>query len=193
MTRDELLWLYDENHLSMMDIAVKFNCSVNKVVYWMDKHGIERRSRSEAMYHKNNPFGDPFAVQPVDTMEKAILYGMGIGLYWGEGTKANKYDVRLGNTDPKLLKTFMKFLIDLFGVSKDDMRFGLQIFTDIDPQEALVYWTRVLDVRRDQFYKPHITISGSIGTYRVRSQYGVVTVYYHRKKLRDILVKMLPR
>jgi hypothetical protein len=118
---------------------------------------------------------------------------VGIGLYWGEGNKANKYAVRLGNTDPELIKVFMKFLVEIFDVKVNDMRFQLQTFTDIDTETALHYWTKVLKVDKSQFYKVHVTISGSIGTYKKRSKYGVVTVYYHNKKLRDILVEMLPR
>jgi hypothetical protein len=87
---------------------------------------------------------------------------------------------------------FMRFLIELFGVDKDDLRFSLQIFSDIDPEEALMYWTHELGADRSQFYKPTVTISGSLGTYR-RSLYGVVTINYLNKKLRDILVGMLPR
>lgn len=192
IAKDKLKLLYISNGSSMQEIAVELECSVHKVVYWMDRHQIRRRTISEAIYQKHNPNGDPFVVKPIVTMADAELLGMGIGLYWGEGTKANKHSVRLGNTDPALLRKFMEFLIELFGVSKQDMKFGLQIFTDINPEEALAFWTRALEVSPSQFYKIHVTISGSLGTYKRKSSYGVVTVYFHNKKLRDILVGMLP-
>lgn len=184
---------YVVDRKSMQEIALLLGCSQHKVVYYMDKHGIKRRSRSEAIYQKHNPGGDPFKVKSVVSMADAKLLGVGLGLYWGEGTKANKYSVRLGNTDPELIKTFMTFLTELFGVRMEDMRFGLQIFTDIDPEDALEYWVGKLGVKPSQFYKITGTISGSIGTYRKKSAYGVVTLYYNNKKLRDILVDMLPR
>jgi hypothetical protein len=158
----------------------------------MNKFGIERRPISEAIYQKHNPNGDPFKIKPIETIEDARLHGLGIGLYWGEGNKKNKYSVRLGNTDPMLLQSFIDFLVTLYGVSKENMRFGLQLFSDINPDEALIYWTKRLGIKPSQFYKITVTISGSLGTYRQKSQYGVVTVYYHNKKLRDILVGMLP-
>ena len=185
--------LYTTDKLSMMEIANKLDCSHNQVVYWMHKYEIGRRSISDAIYQQHNPNGDPFSIQPADTVEKAKLFGLGIGLYWGEGNKANKYAIRLGNTDAELLNTFMRFLIEVFSVKREDMRFQLQTFTDIDTNEALDYWTRALSVEKSQFYKVHVTISGSIGTYKNKSKYGVVTVYYHNKHLRDILVEMLPR
>lgn len=159
----------------------------------MDTYDIPRRSISEAIYQKHNPYGDPFKVKAIKTRDEAKLLGLGLGLYWGEGTKANKHAVRLGNTDPDLLNIFIRFLVELFGVDKDRCRFSLQIFTDINPRLAMDYWTEMLDVKPSQFYKIHVTISGSLGTYRRKSQYGVVTVHFHNKKLRDIINNMLPR
>ncbi len=185
--------LYGEDGKSMAEIASRLGCSANTVDYWMRIHKIPKRSISDAIYMKHNPDGDPFIMPKIQTMQQAELYGLGIGLYWGEGTKANKYAVRLGNTDPELLKMFKRFLVELFGINPQDLRYSLQIFTDIDQKEALRYWYEQLEAIPSQFYKVHVTISGSIGTYRKKSQYGVVTIYYHNKKLRDILVKMLPR
>ncbi|MBC7746370.1 hypothetical protein H7Y40_00095 [Pedobacter sp.] len=185
--------LYNDDLLSMSQIARQFNCSDSKIVYWMKKYGIERRSISTAVYQRHNPEGDPFKIPSIKTMEQAELFGIGLGLYWGEGTKANLDSVRLGNTDPKLLKTFIRFLTEIYGVPKEKLRFGLQIFTDIDSEEALRYWIDELGVEASQFYRITVTISGSIGTYRNKSQYGVVTVYCNNKKLRDILVGLLPR
>lgn len=192
-TKEQLSKLYIEEKLSMKQIATIRNCSTNSVLHWMEKYGIQRRSISDAVYQRCNPNGDPFTVNPVITLEDAELYGKGIGLYWGEGNKLNKYSVRLGNSDPELINTFMNFLIRFFGVKKSDFRFSLQIFTDIRAEDAFNYWTKRLGVPRTSFGQAHVTASGSIGTYTKRCLYGVVTVYYHNKKLRDIIVGLLPR
>jgi hypothetical protein len=185
--------LYTHKKCSMSEIAKRMKCSVHTVQYWMKKFGIPSRSRSDAAYLKHNPNGDPFLWSPPRTQADHILYGLGIGLYWGEGTKSCKTSVRLGNTDPALLKAFMKFLVRFFRVCHDDFRFGLQIFNDIDPEVALKYWMKILHVKREQFHKKVIVSkSGSMGTYRKKSAYGVVTVHYHNSKLRNILVSRLP-
>lgn len=191
--KHQLTKLYIEEKASMMDIAISLGCSLNKVAYWMDKYNISRRSISAAIYHRHNPKGDPFFIKPINTKEEAKLLGIGIGLYWGEGNKANKYSVRLGNTDPALINMFVKFLVELCGVPKHRLRFGLQIFTDTDPEAALNFWIEQLGVEASQFMKIIVTISGSIGTYRTKSEHGVITVYFHNKKLRDTIVGMLPR
>ncbi len=177
----------------MQEIALELGCSVNKVVYWMDRYQIKRRTISDAIYNKHNPNGDPFDIKPIRNRSDAKLLGLGLGLYWGEGNKRNKYSVRLGNTDPALLNTFILFLTELCGVKRERLKFGLQIFSDTDPKVALDYWIQELNVRDSQFYKVTVTISGSVGTYRHKSSYGVVTVHFHNKKLRDIINAMLPR
>jgi hypothetical protein len=68
----------------------------------------------------------------------------------------------------------------------------MHIFTDIDIKEAYNYWIKKLRIKKEQFYKPVITETGKLGTYRKKSRYGVVTVYYCNKKLRDLLIDNLP-
>lgn len=190
--KETLEQLYLRDGHSMKKIATELGFSVNKIAYWMDKHNIKRRTISDAIYKIHNPEGDPFTIKNFSNMAEAQLYGLGIGLFWGEGNKADKYSVRIGNTDPEIIKTFMQFLSVFFEVPKERLRFSLQIFTDIDSTAALRFWTRHLSVDSSQFYKITVTISGSLGTYRKKSQYGVVTLYYHNKKLRDIIVGLLP-
>lgn len=175
----------------MKDISRIFHCSSSKIKYWMMKYGIEIRSISEAIYLKNNPDGDPFDFKEPKNIDGAILFGLGIGLYWGEGTKASKDSVRLGNTDPNLIKKFIEFLIRFFSIKKEDLKFGLQIFTDINIDKALNFWIKELGVNRNQFYKPTVTISGSIGSYKKKSEFGVLQVLYHNKKLRNLLYNKL--
>lgn len=179
--------LYINKQQSAHDIALETGCSEQKIHYWLRKYKIPKRSISEAIYIKHNPGGDPFSIKDIKTMKDALLFGIGVGLYWGEGTKSNTHAIRLGNTDPRLMRKFIAFLKILYGVREDQLRFGLQVFSDMDPRKALLYWCRELGVTHSQFQKVVVTRARSIGTYRKKSQYGVLTVYYHNKKLRDIL------
>lgn len=184
--------LYLERGKSMKDIALYLDCSVHKVSYAMERCGINARSRGEAMYVKRNPEGDPFAFKEPATVEEGILFGMGLGLYWGEGTKADKVSLRLGNTDPNLIEKFVEFLETIFAIRREHLRFGLQIFTDIDPAVAMDFWAKTIKINKHQFYKVTVTKSRGRGTCRKKVPYGVLTVYYHNKKLRDLLVSKLP-
>lgn len=188
ITKQQLEDLYFEKGMSMMEISKHLGCSHHKIAYWMGEYKIKRRSISDAVYLKSNPNGDPFSIKPPETAEELILFGLGVGLYWGEGNKAHQNAVRLGNTDPELLKLYILFLTELCGVKKESLKFDLQIFSDINVNSALSYWARELNVKSEQFFKPRVTISGSIGTYRKKSKHGVVTIYFGNTKLRNVIV-----
>lgn len=159
----------------------------------MKHHGIGRRSISEGVYVKRNPKGDPFRIIAPKNFDDAILYGVGLGLYWGEGTKANKHSVRLGNTDPKLIKKFILFLERCFGVARTDLRFGIQIFSTMSFSEAETFWRKELRVSKKQFMKTVITSARGTGTYGRKIKHGVLTVYFHNKKMRDLLVSRIEK
>lgn len=193
MIAEELLRdMYLEQKLSMKVIADKLGYSRRGVQYWMNKHGIPVRTVSEAVYQWHNPDGDPFVFRRPKTKKEAELFGMGLGLFWGEGTKSNMHAIRLGNSDPRLIKKFMEFLFTFFEVKRSDLRFGLQLFTDIDIKQALEFWVKELEVEPTQFFRPTITISGSIGTYRKKSKFGVITVHYSNTKARKKLQEIMP-
>ena len=184
---------YTDEKKSVAQIAKILHRGETTVNYWIRKHGIRKRNISEAVYLKNNPNGDPFEVIVPNNLYLAELKGFGLGLYWGEGNKKNKNSIKLGNTDPRLIKKFIEFLMKILGVKKKDLRFSLQVFSDICPQEAKKYWIDFLKVNPEQFsQKITVTESGKIGTYKEKNKHGVLIVYYHNTKLRNILVEMLP-
>ena len=89
MLKKEMLFhLYCGEKKSMQEIADRLNYSLHTVSYWMQKYKIPIRSRSEATYVRRNPGGDPFLFHKPITPEEIKLFGLGIGLYWGEGNKA---------------------------------------------------------------------------------------------------------
>ena len=109
LNKTTLKQLYGKG-LSMSEIAQIQQCSVHKIVYWMNKYRIDRRSRSEALYRRLNPFGDPFQIKNNLTQKDLFLKGLGLGIYWGEGNKVSPYVISVTNTDPFMLQSFILFL-----------------------------------------------------------------------------------
>lgn len=183
--KGDLIQMYLNNRMSMKEIADRLHCSVNKVQYWKNFHKIKSRSRSEATYIKANPSGDPFKIVKPLTKDQYFLLGMGLGLWWGEGNKRNMTAVRLGNTDPDLIIRFVDFLINICGVQSTKIRYGLQVFSDVDKDEAKLFWKQKLNITDAQFF-PKVVVSESKkkGTYREKNKYGVLTVYVSNVKLR---------
>ena len=189
MIKKEILEdLYLNKNFSMKEISTKLGFSTNKISYWMKFHGIKRRSISEGVYVKNNPKGDPFLFSKPKIENSSFLFGLGLGLYWGEGTKANKYSVRLGNTDPKLILWFIKFLKEFFSIDKEDLRFGLQVFSNMPEDKVLDFWVKELKVSKEQFMKVVVTDKRGVGTYTRKIEHGVLTVYFHNIKMRNLLI-----
>ncbi len=183
--------LYLLEKKSVSEIAKLLGCSEHKINYWMEKCVIPKRSISDAMYIKNNPNGDPFFFRPPRNIADAKLFGLGLGLYWGEGTKADKNQVKIGNSNPGLIRKFMEFLDTFYGVKRDTLKFHLHVFSDIKVQEAKSFWVKSLGITQSQFYKPTVTKTGKLGTYRKKSMYGVLTLYFSNTKLRNILVGLI--
>lgn len=191
ISKEKLIKWYVHEKMSANEIADDLDCSQNKVNYWIKKHGIEKRSISEAMYVKNNPDGDPFESPEITNTDDAFLYGLGLGLYWGEGTKSDEHAVRLGNTDPNLIKAFIRFLERIYSVDKSRLRFGLQIFSEMDKREAKAFWVNHLNVSDDQFWKVVKTPSRGKGTYRKKVEHGVLTIYFSNVKLRNMICEKI--
>ena len=186
-TKNQLKLLYLSKKHSSKEISKILGFSCKKIDYWLKVYKIQKRSISEAIYLKHNPDGDPFVLRKFKFEQKSFLYGLGLGLYWGEGNKANKNSIRLGNSNPKLIKGFMDFLEGIYGVKKEDLRFWLQIFGDIDKNIALEFWANELSVPKSQFMTPVVSKLRGNGTYRNKSQHGVLTVCFHTTKLRNII------
>lgn len=60
---------YIRNKKSVHYIAKLRRCSEGKVNYWLSKHGIKKRSISDAVYAKCNPNGDPFSLRTIHKNE----------------------------------------------------------------------------------------------------------------------------
>jgi hypothetical protein len=173
---------------SVSSIAKLLNYSENKVNYWISRHGIPKRTIADALYLKKNPGGDPFKKPDIIRKKDLVLYGLGLGLFWGEGFKKSKNAVRLGNTDPKLIKTFLLFLERIYKIDKTKLRFGIQIFEDLKVGLVRNYWIKELQIKKSQIF-PTIVVSPSRkkGTYRQKSRYGVLTVYFGNTRLKQVL------
>ncbi|OGI65544.1 hypothetical protein A3A95_02895 [Candidatus Nomurabacteria bacterium RIFCSPLOWO2_01_FULL_39_18] len=179
--------LYITKKLSSADIARKFSCSETKINYWLAFHKIKKRTISEAIYQKNNPKGDPFLFNRPRTRNQMFLFGLGLGLYWGEGTKRNLHMVRLGNSDPQLIKKFIDFLVDIYNINKKRLRFQLQIYDDLNSNELLKFWAKYLSVKNTQFSKTTILKRRGKGTYLEKMKYGVIIVGFGNVKLRNLI------
>lgn len=190
---EPLFDLYVNKKQSSAQISKLYKCSENKVNYWLQKYNIKKRTISDAIYQLKNPLGDPFLVELPKTLQQGILFGLGLGIYWGEGLKRGNVGMRLTNTDVRMVKKFIDFLEEFFNIDKNRLRFSLQIFEDLHPKEALNYWRRELGIKKEQFYKTIISEVRGKGTYKYKSEHGVIIVYFNNTKLKKIILEMIEK
>jgi transposase len=190
LNRDQLRTSYNSG-LSMSEIAKYLNCSIHKVVYWMEKYSIKRRSLSEATYLKANPDGDPFSIKNRFNAKDMFLYGLGVGIYWGEGDKKSKNAVRVTNTDPGIIKTFRRFLLDICGLKKRKLLYNLIAFNDSNLEVVRNFWVKELKISPEKFGKIVQIPSQGKGTHKKKSKHGVCILIVCNMKLKDWMMKQI--
>lgn len=176
---------------SMWEISQELHCSVHKIAYWMNKHKIIRRSQSDATYVKRNPLGNPFLVKNNLSPEEKFLFGLGLGIYWGEGEKVSRSAIRVANTNPTLLRTFILFLQVICQIQIQKLSYSIVCFNDSNPTTAKNYWAKELGILPDKFGKIVQIAPQGKGSYKRKSLYGVCTVTFSNIKLKEWLLNEL--
>ncbi len=107
----------------------------------------------------------------------------GLYLYWGEGTKSAPCTVAVANTDPDVLKFFLRWLNE-FGVKNNQVSVVLHLYKDMDYDVERVFWSKYLKVPQSCFKKPYIKDSKlSDLTYKNGFGHGTCNVRYFKKDL----------
>jgi len=86
---------------------------------------------------------------------KRDLFVGGLFLYWGEGSKSRMTELRMANTDPGVIKAFIKWLI-LLGIKRSKIKIRLYLYRDMNIREELLFWKNELSISPKQFLRPHI-------------------------------------
>ena len=116
------------------------------------------------------------------------LFISGVMIYWGEGDKNPKNPVRISNTDPRMLKIFVKFLTICCRVSKDKIKGYVIIYPDLKEETCRVYWSQKMDISISNFYKTqHI-----IGRHKTkRLGYGIGVVSVGSRQIKEKILKWI--
>lgn len=185
MTDKRIITKYNKGS-SIKEIALNSGFSTRRVRDVLIKNGIKRRSVKEAIYMKANPDGDPFRLLESLTPEEEHLKAMALALYLTEGTIRHRNSIRLSNSNPGIVKIFVKFLKIICGVPADKIKASLIVYPDVDIEKAKVYWANFLDLPVKQFTKTTVLEARINGT-KKHSEIGTLTVYVHNAKLLEII------
>ncbi len=114
--------------------------------------------------------------QKIGKLSKRELFLAGLFLYWAEGSKTTNASVGLTNTNPSMLKFYIRWL-ELFGITNKDLKVSLHLYSDMNIKKQEKYWSKQLHIPTSQFRKSYIkkTLSTSI-TYHNGFGQGTCTV-----------------
>ncbi len=121
-----------------VDILPKYRLVLNK------KQGGSK-ARSEDLWIKSKKDANNI-IKELKLRDKIFLL---IGIYWGEGTKK---ELNIINSDPVLLRAFLNFIKEI-GVTKNRIKASIRLYDDINQNEAINYWSNILELNKNQFFK----------------------------------------
>jgi transcriptional regulator with XRE-family HTH domain len=124
----------------------------------------------------------------IGNLSKRDLFLAGLFLYWGEGTKASNSSVVLTNTNPAMLKFFIRWL-RLFGIKNKDLKVKLHLYSDMNIKKSLDFWSKELKIPISQFRKSYIkkTSLKSI-TYKNGFGKGTCCVMFDNRDLWEYII-----
>lgn len=118
-----------------------------------------------------------------EELKEDPLFIAGTMLYWGEGDNTHRSSAtRLTNTNPALIRLFVRFLERACCVQKDKMRIELILYPDLDDLTCRRFWSNITSVPESQFYKTqHIKGRSQKRT----SPSGICMVYVSDRVLKE--------
>lgn len=121
----------------------------------------------------------------ISKLSKRDLFIAGIFLYWGEGAKSENSTTALSNTNPAILRFFLKWL-KLFNIDNEKLYITLQLYSDMDIKKEIKFWSKELKLPEYSFKKPYVKTSTLSGiTYKRGFGHGTCNIRIFNRDLAE--------
>lgn len=172
-------WLRD-HPLSKRRIRALRDWSSQRIENYRNTMTRKREERQRSVLHiVDNLIGN---------LSPRELFLSGLFLYWGEGNKTSRYRIALTNTDPVMLKFFLKWLKNIGGdLSK--LKGKIHLYSNMDIDKSVAYWSRTLKVSSSIFRSPYIksSIAKKDSDYKGRFGFGTCSLWIDGRDLEDFV------
>lgn len=126
--------------------------------------------------------------EDIHFLNKREVFVSGFFLYWGEGAKTAPSTLMVSNTDPAVLRFFIRWL-RLFKVPTEKMHVLLHLYKDMDQRKEVLFWSRELKLPTRLFHKPYIKESNlSDITYKNGFGHGTCHIRIYNRELYDYVI-----
>ena len=118
-----------------------------------------------------------------ESLSNRDLLLLGVGLYWGEGYKNGNTEFGFTNSDPEMVRVYLKILKEVYKIEADQLTLKIninQLFAE-NQSEIEKYWQAITKISSDQFTKTTLiqsklnrkyNIDGYKGTIRIKVKRG---------------------
>ena len=100
-------------------------------------------------------------------------------LFWGEGSKSGS-DLRIINSDPELIKVFLKLLRISFSIDESKFRVVLHLHKYHNIEKQKRYWSKITDIPLSAF---KVYLKANTGKNKKEKYQGCVSVRYYDYKI----------
>ncbi len=145
------LWLKD---LPLSKIIKKQNISKAKIK-WSKNISHYNKIRSKKYKKELQKLLKNYS-EKVPSFNKNNLFWIGLSLFWAEGGKKEKWNVRFVNSDPDMIKIILKFFRKICNVKDNKIRLRVYLYSDMDEEKTINYWLKITGIQRKQFWKSQI-------------------------------------
>lgn len=120
-----------------------------------------------------------FQLEKMQFLPDIAYYTAGLMLYLAEGDKKNIGRISIANTDYRTIRFFMRWLEKFMDVDLKRVKVQLHLYETMDIHKEMIFWTKSLDFRIEQFYKPSIRpVLKNSFNYRESYRHGTCSTYY---------------
>jgi hypothetical protein len=121
----------------------------------------------------------------ISKFDKRDLFIAGMFLYWGEGAKSERSTTALSNTDPAMLRFFLKWL-KLFNIDNEKLHITLQLYSDMNINKEIKFWSEELKLPSHLFKRPYVKTSTLAGlTYKRGFGHGTCNIRIFNRDLAE--------
>jgi hypothetical protein len=109
--------------------------------------------------------------ESVPSVSELDLLFLGLGLYWAEGAKNERHAISLTNTDPGIIRAYLKFLRAV-GANTHRLSANLIVHQDVVGAEARQYWSKITGIPLERIYLTWVKSTDN----PVKQKYGTIHV-----------------
>jgi len=178
--------LYYDREFSAREISEKLGVSMSVVYKFMIRHKLKRRNSHESnlVYFEKTPIS--YKIKKNLSGKEKILKIAGIMIYWAEGAKSNykkrSWMIDLANSDPEMVKVFLKFLRIICGINEKKIRAYIYAYSNQNIKKLLRYWNIITKIPLNQFNRPYIK-NDFLQNKKDKMKYGLIHIRYNDKRL----------